>query len=120
MSKKNIVEYVKGFLVLAFLLCALGIVGYVETHYSQECTIYEVKGDVVTFEDRNGNLWDYMDLDSNFKNEKQKYILIFDNNTTDHILTDDTIVKVKIKNKNEKRKGDWFPFFIFSFQLLSI
>lgn len=98
---KSILDFAKVVAMLVIILLSVGVVGAYETHYKKECKIYEVNGDLVTYEDNSGNLWDYEISDSNFKNQNQKYILVFDTNYTNSIY-DDMIVKIKIK----KEKGN--------------
>lgn len=90
-------ERVQTFIALIGLLLFLllvGRVGYWETHYNRDATVVSVQGQLVTVEDRIGMLWDFYADGYKVGDEVR---MLMDNNTTDNIITDDTIEDVKLR-----------------------
>lgn len=69
-----------------------GIAGWVDTHYTMDCEIDNVDGEIITVLDGTGNLWDFCG-DGFHKGDRVK--VTFFNNTTDSTRYDDEIVKVE-------------------------
>lgn len=84
---------IAGIMLVLFLLL-LGRVGYWETHYNRDATVVSVQGQLVTVEDKIGMLWDFYADGYKVGDEVR---MLMDNNTTDNIITDDTIEDVKLR-----------------------
>lgn len=81
--------FVIGFAVVVMLF---GIVGYIENHYTMECSVVKVTDDEVILEDTAGYRWA---IDNNGQyNISETYTVTFDTHTTDNRL-DDEIVKIQ-------------------------
>lgn len=82
-------------LVIGFVIFAMCFVGYSETHYQKTVTVFSKNGNVITFEDFKGDLWDYeTDSISDFEIGSEHYLLMH-NNYTENNFYDDIIVKIK-------------------------
>lgn len=91
------VQKVKDFIlgmVIFFGLFVLpsGIVGNIETHYTLNGVVTEIKNDIVTIEDKNGNEWEFESSDFTIG---QNVKMTMFNGCTDNTNRDDEIVKIK-------------------------
>ena len=74
------------------LVAAAVLVLHLGNNYNKEVTVYSVCGDVVTFEDRAGNLWEYEGKGFRVGDE---VILKMNVNGTETYFEDDVIKGVK-------------------------
>lgn len=83
----------RGIIIICFVILP-GIAGWFDTHYTINCEIDNVDGEVITVIDQTGNLWDFCG-DGFHKGDRVK--VTFFNNTTDSTRYDDEIIKVEKK-----------------------
>ena len=88
---KKILNGMLGMLVIVGFVVLVGIAGYIETHYTMECEVVKIEGNVITLEDEVGYLWEVED--ENLEMNKTYKVEFSTNDTTDR--TDDKITKVK-------------------------
>lgn len=79
-------------LTLLCFVIAPGIAGWIDTHYTMDCEVDYVDGEIITVLDKTGNLWDFCG-EGFHKGDRVK--VTFFNNTTDHTRYDDEIIKVE-------------------------
>jgi hypothetical protein len=83
-------------LVMIAFICLLVVPAIGDTYqhnYTQVCEVYEVDGDVVTFIDPCGYLWDYVTTEEFNKHDTVK--IYFHDAFTDSNREDDVIRKIK-------------------------
>lgn len=88
---KKILNGMLGMLVIVGFVVLLGIAGYIETHYTMECEVVKIEGNVITLEDKVGYLWEVED--ENLEMNKIYKVEFSTNDTTNR--TDDKIIKIK-------------------------
>jgi hypothetical protein len=86
-------KLVAGMLFILFMTL-LGLVGYVENHYSCTAEIVEIDGSTYTVETPKGNLYQF-DIEEYQEGDEIK--IYFDGNHTD-TFSDDIIYKVKFED----------------------
>lgn len=97
-NRKNRTFYnaITGILTLVMItVCFVilpGIAGWVDTHYTMNCEVDNVDGEIITVLDGTGNLWDFCG-DGFYEGDLVK--VTFFNNTTDSTRYDDEIIKVE-------------------------
>lgn len=82
-----------GIIIICFIILP-GIAGWFDTHYTMNCEVDNVDGEVITVIDQTGNLWDFCGDDFH-RGDRVK--VTFFNNTTDSTRYDDEIIKVEKK-----------------------
>jgi len=97
---KNIVTIFQMIIVSIIFVASLAICSYVESHYSIEGTVYQVEDNIVTFEDKTGNLWDAI-TDEDLT-EGQEVKICFYSNHTDNTRFDDELINYKIIDNNKR------------------
>lgn len=85
---------IKGIAIFLVFIGLLAIVGYSETHYSQNARVRAVIADEVRLETEDGNLW-VCYADGFHSGDHVK--VTFYNNRTDLEIEDDEIVKIQKK-----------------------
>jgi len=98
--KRKGIELFQGIALVTFLLIVLAFCGRIERYYSINAEVSKVENKVVTFEDKTGHLWQYIDYDNELT-RGQKVKLSFYDNCTMNDRTDDEITKVKVLLDNE-------------------
>ncbi len=88
---RKILNGMLGMLVIVGFVVLVGIAGYIETHYTMECEVVKIEGNVITLEDKVGYLWEVED--ENLEMNKTYKVEFSTNDTTDR--TDDKITKIK-------------------------
>ncbi len=78
-------------MIVLVIITVLGVLGYYEHHYTRECVVVSVDQEIVTAEDKQGNLWDFIGTD--YQENERVTLTMFDNYTG--TMYDDEIVKVK-------------------------
>ena len=86
-------DFFKGFICLVIVFIAFLFCGKVERTYSVEAKVYSVENNVITFEDKIGQLWEYEEEEGTYK-EGQKVKLTIDDNYSKE-FEDDKIIKIK-------------------------
>lgn len=81
---------VLGIVVLVGMLVG---VGTMETHYIRKGNITDITNNVITITDTVGHVWEYETTEEYHIGDDVK--MVMDNNTTDTIITDDIIIKLK-------------------------
>ena len=94
---KKIMGYVGEVLVLVYLIGAMVLGGWLDTHYTAIMTVVSINDDTITLEDWNNNFWNFKG--TNFSINDKVKVTLFDNTTT-HNIYDDEIVKVKKVSSN--------------------
>lgn len=88
---KKILNGMLGMLIIVGFVVLVGIAGYIETHYTMECEVVKIEGNVITLEDKVGYLWEVED--ENLEMNKTYKVEFSTNDTTNRI--DDKITKIK-------------------------
>lgn len=77
--------------VIAVIVILAGV-GYVNTHYTRpNCRVMEVSGEVITVEDKGGNIWEF--YGEGYRVGDRVNLKMYTNCTAD--FTDDEIISVK-------------------------
>lgn len=75
------------------LLVGVGVVGdFIDTHYTREAIVVDVKDDVVILLDSTGNEWEF--LGDSFERDDKVRMYMF-NGCTNNTLKDDEVLNVK-------------------------
>lgn len=82
-------------IVVVVTLLAIGRVGYWETHYNREGIVTSVEGEVVTVTDTTGNEWA---MEGEPLSVGDKVTLRMHTQGTDSVITDDTVVSVRVQH----------------------
>lgn len=82
---------IKRVMIVLAIITVLGVLGHYEHHYTRECIVVSVDQEIVTVEDKQGHLWDFIGAD--YQENDRVIITMFDNHT--HKIIDDEIIKVK-------------------------
>ena len=94
-KEKNILNIIVEVACIAFIVACFLFVSYKESHYTKDMTVYDMRNEIITFEDAQGNLWDYeTDIDAKFE-RGQKYKVTMFTNHTDSNIYDDEITRIK-------------------------
>lgn len=83
-------------LIALSIVAIVGIivgVGSMETRYTRTGNVTDVSNNIVTITDTVGHVWEYETTEEYYIGDDVK--MIMDNNTTDTIITDDKIIKLK-------------------------
>ena len=92
MRKDNKIHNVIVFIfVITVFLAYLLFASVISSRYSKEAIVTDVKEEIVTIEDKQGNLWEF--YGKGFK-EKDRIKVTFNNHNTETIF-DDEIIRVK-------------------------
>lgn len=89
---KKILGFGLGIMLLEGFVGIVGIAGYIETHYTMECEVVEIDGNITTLEDSTGNFWEVENEDLELN---QTYKVTFFGGSTVNRL-DDEIVKIRV------------------------
>jgi hypothetical protein len=92
---KEIKSLIQGALIMCLLIAAVGFVGTIENTYTKEAKVYEVRGNVVTFEDNHGYLWDWEMSEHECYTRGEVVTLVMHTGYTDGTIEDDEIEKIK-------------------------
>lgn len=76
-------------LVLGLYLLA----GHIESHYTREAVVVRNNHGAIRFEDSSGNLWDFIDPESELTNGDRVHLKMYTNGTTETVY-DDCIVGI--------------------------
>lgn len=90
---KKIISFILGMAFGLVLLILLGIAGHIETHYTMECEVVKVDGDIITLEDECGYLWE---VENQPLKLHQTCKVTFFIGNTDSAREDDEIVKIRV------------------------
>ncbi len=93
--RERVKLFLQGILFIVLFIVVLAFCSYFERHYSIDAQVYRVENNIVTFEDKLGELWEYEDYEEELT-EGQSVKLTFYDNGTDRTRTDDEITKIKI------------------------
>ena len=94
-KEKNILNIIVEVACIAFIIACFSFVSYDESHYTKDMTVYDMRNEIITFEDTQGNLWDYeTDIDRNFERGTVYKVTMFTNHTDNNIY-DDEITRIK-------------------------
>ena len=94
-KEKNILNIIVEVTCIAFIIACFLFVSYNVSHYTKDMAVYGMRNEIVTFEDAQGNLWDYeTDIDRNFERGTVYKITMFTNHTDSNIY-DDEITRIK-------------------------
>ena len=94
-KEKNILNIIVEVVCIAFVVACFLFVSYNESHYTKDMTVYDMRNETITFEDAQGNLWDYeTDIDRNFERDTVYKVTMFTNHTDNNIY-DDEITRIK-------------------------
>ena len=99
-AKKNIITIFQMIIVSVIFVASLAFCSYVESHYSIKGRVYQVEDNIVTFEDKTGNLWDAITDEDLTKGQEVK--IYFYNNHTDNTRFDDELINYKVIDKDKK------------------
>lgn len=95
---EKLVERIAVFILIVGALGLASICGYIENHYTRQGEVVEVYEDnnstVAVIEDSIGHLWEYETEDLTIGN---KVKMVMFTNFTDEDITDDEIIKIKVK-----------------------
>ena len=89
---KKRLEKVKVITFMIFMLALLYCACWYECHYAKDCVVVSVDNDVVSVEDTQGNLWEFIGDDYKVTDVVR---VTFYTNHTDTELFDDEIVDVR-------------------------
>lgn len=93
MKKRFFVQSVA--LIFSFIFLAI-VIDKIDSTYCREAKVNSIEGNTVTFEDSNGNFWEWEQTREQFQ-IKEKVTLIMNTKGTDLKIQDDEIVKIKRK-----------------------
>ena len=89
---EKIKEFISGMSIIGFIIGALLIGGYIDTHYTREATIVDVVSDEVVVIDEFGNESSF--IGDGYKVNDNVTLVIY-NNTTMNTTVDDEIIDIK-------------------------
>ena len=89
---EKIKEFISGMSIIGFIIGALLIGGYIDTHYTREATVVKINEDEIVVEDSIQHHWSFYGEDYKI-GDKIKMTMF--NNYTDSNIYDDKIIKVK-------------------------
>ena len=82
-------------LIFGFIFLAI-VIDKIDSTYTREAKVNSIEGNIITFEDTNGNFWEWEQEKEDFQ-IKEKVTLIMDTRGTDTNIRDDEIVRIKRK-----------------------
>lgn len=88
--------YLQGLALIISFIALMCVVSVIDTRYTREARVDSIEGNVITFEDENGNFWEW-EKEENEKEYKvkERVILKMDTKGTDRVIEDDVIRGVK-------------------------
>ena len=89
---EKIKEFISGMSIIGFIIGALLIGGYIDTHYKREAIVVDVVSDEVVVVDKFGNKWSF--ISDGYKVNDNVTLVIY-NNTTMNTTVDDEIIDIK-------------------------
>ena len=89
---EKIKEFISGMSIIGFIIGALLIGGYIDTHYTRETTINDVVSDEIVVIDEFGDEWSFI---GNGYKVNDNVTLVIHNNTTMNTIADDKIIDIK-------------------------
>lgn len=93
--REKVKLFLQGILFIILFIVVLAFCSHFERHYSIDAQVYKVENNIVIFEDKLGELWEYEDYEEEVT-EGQSVKLTFYDNGTDRTRLDDEITKIKI------------------------
>lgn len=91
----EVFEFILGMVIITVVFFVIpGIAGYIENHYWRDAQVVEIENENVVMEDRIGHIWVFEGDGFEVGDNVKMYMF---NNYTDSIITDDEIIKIKIK-----------------------
>ena len=85
-------EWIQGLLIAIIFILILNFCSIVETTYTQNATVIQVKNNIILIEDKKGYVWEFKASEFSVGD---KVKLTMDNNHTDLIINDDKIKQIK-------------------------
>lgn len=88
--------YLQGLALIIGFIALMCVISVIDTRYTREARVDSIEGNVITFEDENGNFWEW-EKEENEKEYKvkERVILKMDTKGTDRVIEDDVIRRVK-------------------------
>lgn len=88
----NLKEKIQGLLIAIIFILALSFCSIVETTYTQNATVIQIKDDIALIETKDGYVWNFNARGLSLGDEVR---LVMDNNHTYSIVSDDRVKRVK-------------------------
>lgn len=88
--------YLQGLVLIISFITLMCVINVIDTRYTREAKVNSIEGNIITFEDENGNFWEW-EKEENEKEYKvkERVILKMDTKGTDRVIEDDVIRGVK-------------------------
>jgi len=88
--------YLQGLALIISFIALMYVINVIDTRYTREARVDSIEGNVITFEDENGNFWEW-EKEENEKEYKvkERVVLKMDTKGTDRVIEDDVIRRVK-------------------------
>ena len=88
--------YLQGLALIISFIALMCVINVIDTRYTREARVDSIEGNVITFEDENGNFWEW-EKEENEKEYKvkERVTLKMDTKGTDRVIEDDVIRRVK-------------------------
>ena len=102
--REGLFGIVGAILFFAILLGSIAIGNWITSYYTRVTKVVSYDGQVVTVEDRGGNLWQFYDYDGHYK-RFDEVKLTMRTQYTENDITDDVIIKVNGQSLEEYVSG---------------
>lgn len=94
---QKIKSFIIGIGIFTMIVGMFTFCNYIETHYNKtDCIVVSSRNNLITIEDKTGNLWDFK-TEGNTIKQGTKVDLLMHTNNTNNIFYDDIIVDVKVQ-----------------------